>query len=112
MLNQVIIAGRLVRSPELRQSENKKNYSYITLAIPRSFKNQNGEYETDYIDCILWDSIAINACDYCKKGDVVAVRGRIQTRLVEMDDKKESKLDIICERLTFLANSSKQSENN
>ena len=48
MLNQVVLVGRLVRNPELRMTENRKNVTTITLAIPRSFKNMNGEYDTDF----------------------------------------------------------------
>lgn len=57
MLNQMIIVGRLVRSPELRETENGKKVTNITLAVPRSYKNTKGEYETDFIDCVLCRSI-------------------------------------------------------
>lgn len=106
MLNQLIIVGRLVRKPELRESENNKKYAYITLAVPRSFKNINGEYETDYIDCILWDYIASNTVEYCNKGDIVGVRGRIQSRTIDTENKdKKSVIDIICEKISFLSSS-------
>lgn len=103
MLNQIILVGRLVRKPELRESENKKKYAYITLAVPRSFKNHNGEYETDFIDCMLWDNAAANTVEYCKKGDVVGVRGRIQTRVVEKEEEKQTVIEIICEKVSFLS---------
>ena len=54
MLNQIVIVGRLVRDPELRETDGGKKVTNITLAVPRSYKNVNGEYETDYIDCVLW----------------------------------------------------------
>ena len=104
MLNQLVLVGRLVRTPELRESENKSKYAYITLAVPRSFKNSNGDYDTDFIDCILWDAAASNTVEYCDKGDVIGVRGRIQSRKVEKEeDHKETVLDIICERVSFLS---------
>ena len=104
MLNQLVLVGRLVRQPELKESENKKKYTYITLAVPRSFKNANGEYDTDFIDCILWDNVATNTVEYCKKGDIVGVRGRIQSRVIEEEnDDKKSVIDIICEKVTFLS---------
>ena len=74
MLNQTIIVGRLVKNPEIKELESGKKVSIITLAVPRSFKNINGEYESDYIDCILWDSIASNTTEYCRKGDLVGVK--------------------------------------
>ncbi|HOZ54357.1 MAG TPA: single-stranded DNA-binding protein, partial [Bacilli bacterium] len=71
MLNQIVIVGRLVRDPELRTTENGKNVTNITLAIPRSYKNSNGEYETDFVDCVLWTGIAETTTEYCKKGDLL-----------------------------------------
>lgn len=104
MLNQVVLVGRLVRDPELLDTENNKKMSKITLAIPRSFKNIEGEYETDFINCILWDSIAKSTVKYCKKGEIIGVKGRIQSRVVE-DEKEKNKyyIDVIAERVTFLS---------
>ena len=104
MLNQLVLVGRLVRKPELRKSENNKDYAFITLAVPRSFKNVKGDYETDFVDCILWDNAATNTVEYCHKGDIVGVRGRIQSRSIEEDDdEKRTVLEVICERVTFLS---------
>ena len=104
MLNQVVLVGRLVRDPELVENDNNKKISRITIAIPRSFKNMNGEYESDFINCILWDSIAKSTVEYCKKGDIVGVKGRIQSRTVEVDDEKKYYVDVVAERVTFLSN--------
>ncbi len=73
MLNQIVLVGRLVKDPVLKETEQGKKRSFITLAIPRSFKNAEGSYDTDFIDCILWDGIAKNTAEYCKKGDVIGV---------------------------------------
>lgn len=111
MLNQVIIVGRLVRQPTLQVSENNKKYINITLAVPRSFKNSEGIYETDYVDCILWDVIASSTCDHCNKGDVIGVKGRIQTRVSE--DKNGNKryyTDIIGEKVSFLSRAANNDE--
>ena len=85
MLNQIVLVGRLVKKPELKESENNTKYAYITLAVPRSFKNTNGEYDTDFIDCILWDAAASNTVEYCNKGDIIGIRGRVQSRKVETE---------------------------
>lgn len=71
MLNQLVVVGRLVRDPELRKTENGRNVTNITLAVPRSYKNSNGEYDTDYIDCVLWANVAENTTEYCHKGDLL-----------------------------------------
>ena len=79
MLNQTVIVGRIARDPELRETENGKKVTNVTLAVPRSFKNSNGEYETDFINCVLWKGIAESTVEYCHKGDLVGIKGRIQS---------------------------------
>lgn len=103
MLNQIVLVGRLVRNPELKKSDKGKQYMQITLAIPRSFKNINGEYETDFVDCILWDVVAKSTSDYCHKGDIVGVKGRIQSRIYEKENEKKYLVEIIGEKVTFLS---------
>lgn len=103
MLNQTILVGRIVRKPELKETENGKKMSFITLAVPRSFKNVNGEYDTDFIDCSLWDSIAASTVEYCNKGDIIGVKGRLQTRVVEKEEEKKYILEVIAEKVTFLS---------
>ena len=63
MLNQVILVGRLTKEVQINNSENGKKIAKITLAIPRSFKNMNGIYDTDFVDCILWDNTATNTAE-------------------------------------------------
>lgn len=108
MLNQVVLVGRLVKDPELVETEKNKKLSRVTIAIPRSFKNMDGEYETDFINCIMWDSVAKSTVEYCKKGDIVGIKGRIQSSVVENDNEKKYYFDVIAERVTFL--SSKKEE--
>ncbi|MDD3995291.1 MAG: single-stranded DNA-binding protein [Bacilli bacterium] len=109
MLNQIVIVGRLVRDPELRETENGKKITNVTLAVPRSYKNSKGEYETDFIDCVLWTGIAENTVEYCKKGDLLGIKGRVQTRIYETeDDKRRHVTEVVAEKVTFL--SSKKEE--
>lgn len=104
MLNQIVIVGRLTRDPELRETEAGKKVTNITLAIPRSYKNVNGEYETDFVDCVLWTGIAENTTEYCKKGDILGVKGRVQTRSYEVgEDKKKYVTEVVAEKVTFLS---------
>lgn len=111
-MNQVTLVGRLVRKPELKETDSKKKVTYITLAINRPFKNVNGVYDTDFIDCSLWEMVAINTVDYCDKGDVISVRGRLQTRMIEEEDgTKKSILEVIGERITFISNNRKPIDN-
>lgn len=104
MLNQVVLVGRLTEDPTLINTVNGKKVSSITLAVQRTFKNQDGIYEADFIRCILWNAIAASTTEYCKKGDIVGVKGRIQTSNYE--DEKGNKVyttDVIAEKVTFLS---------
>ena len=104
MLNQSIIVGRIVHEPEIRETENGTKVTNITLAVQRSYKNVNGEYDTDYIPCILWKGIAETTTEYCKKGDLIGVRGRIQTKVIEKEDNTKKYLtEVVAERVTFLS---------
>ena len=106
MLNQVVLVGRLVRDPELRTTDSSKNVTTITLAIPRSFKNMNGEYDTDFIDCILWENTAKSTTEYCRKGDIIGIKGRIQSRVVEKENEKKYLTEMVAEKVTFLSSTS------
>ena len=95
MLNQVVLVGRIVYDLELKKNDSGKKYLSMMLAIPRSFKNIDGTYDTDFIRCIIWDNVASNTSEYCKKGDIVGLKGRLQSRLVEKNDKKENIMEVI-----------------
>lgn len=104
MLNQVIMVGRLVSKPEVKELESGKKVSNITIAVPRSYKNENGEYDTDFIDCVLWNIVAQNTTEYCNKGDTIGVKGRLQTRNIEKEDGiKEKITEVVAEKVTFLS---------
>ena len=111
MLNQIVLVGRIVKTPELRTTENGKKTATVTLAVPRNYKNMNGEYDTDFLDCTLWTNVAENTAEYCQTGDMVGVKGRIQTRVITAEDgSKKKKTEIVAEKVTFLAQSSNNKE--
>src|SRR5699024_414091 len=110
MLNQVVLVGRIVYDLELKKNDSGKKYLSMMLAIPRSFKNIDGTYDTDFIRCIVWDNVASNTSEYCKKGDIVGLKGRLQSRLVEKNDKKENIMEVIGEKVTFLTSSKEKEE--
>lgn len=101
MLNQVVIIGRLVKTPEIIEKEERK-VSDVTLAVPRNYKNDEGEYENDLIPVTLFDKVAENTLEYCKKGDLIGVKGRIENR--------DEKIIVIAERITFLSSKAKEEE--
>jgi len=108
MLNQTVIVGRIVKEPELRETENGNKVTNITLAVPRSFKNSNGEYDTDFIPCVLWRGVAESATEYCHKGDLIGVKGRIQTRNFEQDESYHQVIELVAEKVTFLSSKIKE----
>ena len=101
--NLVYLIGRLVSDPEMKVTENNKEYASITVAVQRAFKNSDGIYETDFIKCKLWNGIASNVKEYCKKGDLVGVRGRIQIRSYEENEETKYITEIIVEKVSFLS---------
>lgn len=74
MVNQIVLVGRIARVPETRTAENGKKVATLTLAVPRNYKNANGEYDTDFLDCTLWSSVAESTSEYCKTGDMIGIK--------------------------------------
>ena len=103
-MNNVILVGRLVDELKVSTTESGKNVTTATIAVSRSYKNSDGIYEADFIRCVLWNSIANNAAEYCNVGDVIGIKGRLQTSSYE-DDKKEKHYvtQVIADKITFLS---------
>lgn len=110
MINMVMLVGRLVQNPEMIEHEDGKKMSRVTLAVNRKFKGTDGVYHTDFIDCTFWNHFALNICEYCSKGDLIGVRGRIQVDTIEKDGIKKKVTNIVADSITFLS-SAKQKEN-
>ena len=104
MLNQVILVGRLADDPKINTVDKGKKVSTITLAVGRSFKNADGVYDTDFIRCVLWDGVATHTSEYCKKGDVVGIKGRLQQNSYENSKgEKRNEMNVVAEKVTFLS---------
>ncbi len=112
MLNQVMLVGRLTDNLEVVETENGKKVTTLLLAVQRTFKNCDGVYETDFIRCTLWNAVAASTSEYCKKGDIVGIRGRIQVSSYEdKEGTKKYTTEVIAEKVTFLSsNNSKNDE--
>ena len=108
MINMVMLVGRLVRDPEVVKLDNGNSTSRVTLAVNRKFKGTDGVYHTDFIDCVLWNNFAKNLSEYCSKGDLVGVRGRLQVESYEKDGVKKKMTDVIVENITFLSSKNKE----
>lgn len=83
MINNVVLIGRLTRDVELHRTPQDQVVGQFTLAVNRNFKNQNGEYDADFINCVIWGKSAENFANWTKKGNLVGITGRVQTRNYE-----------------------------
>lgn len=106
MLNQLVLVGRLVSDPQINETENGTKECNITLAVPRSYKNSDGIYETDFISVRLYRGIAENTTEYCKKGDLIGIKGRIQTK----QEDNRNLIEIVAEKVTFLSSKPNKEE--
>lgn len=83
MINNVVLIGRLTRDVDLRYTPQNQAVGQFTLAVNRNFKNQDGGYDADFINCVIWRKLAENFASWIKKGNLVAITGHIQTRNYE-----------------------------
>lgn len=102
MLNQSVLVGRVVNDIEYKKIEDK-DVCQLCLAVPKNIKNVNGEYETDFIDCILSQSIAEVAKEYCKKGDLLGIKGRLESSLKNINGIEVKTVELIAEKISFLS---------
>lgn len=100
MTNQFMIIGRLVDNPTVKETREGKKIIEITIAVSRHFRNNKGIYETDFIPCILFSNLATNVANYCKKGDLIGVYGRIECL--------NKNLKIVGDKVTFLSSNNKE----
>lgn len=103
MLNRVVLVGRLTKDPELRFTPNGVAVAQFTLAVNRTFTNQQGDREADFINCIVWRRQAENVANYLKKGSLAGVDGRLQTRNYEgQDGRRVYVTEVVADSVQFL----------
>jgi single-strand DNA-binding protein len=102
--NQVILMGNLTRDPELRTTPNGQNVCSFSLALNRSYKGADGNWQeaTDYVDIVAWAGLGERVAQYVTKGRPVLVNGRLQSRSWEQDGNKRSKVEVVANDVTFL----------
>ena len=103
MLNRIELIGRLTRDPELRYTGNGHPMAQFTLAVDRDFRNAAGERDTDFINCVAWRKLAEQVGQYCTRGRLVAVEGRLHVRSYESQDGTRRRVtEVIGDRVWFL----------
>lgn len=102
--NQVTLMGNLTRDPDLRQIPSGQNVCSFSLALNRSYKGSDGNWQeaTDFVDVVAWGQLGERVAQYVTKGRPVLVSGRLQSRQWEQDGQKRSKLEVIANDVTFL----------
>lgn len=119
MINSVLLVGRIVETPVLKNYEDG-SYAVIRLAVNRPFRNSDGDYDTDFIRCVVWNSMATSTCDYCRKGDIVGIRGRLVQKHSDVSfdyngeilKKSISTLEVVGERVVFIMTSGQKQVDN
>lgn len=116
MINNVVLVGRLTRDPELRFTSNGSAVASFNLAVNRNFTNASGEREADFVNCVIWRKPAETLANYAKKGTLIGVVGRIQTRNYEnQQGQKVFVTEVVCDNFQLLErreSSESQSNNN
>lgn len=111
MLNQLILIGRVTHNPEPIILEDGKKVLKFQLAVQRSFKNYNGDYDTDFLSITAWEGLATVVEKYLEKGLMIAVKGRIQAWKYNLEEEKKlNMIEVIAERITYLSPSKKSLE--
>lgn len=102
MLNQIILMGRITKDPELRKTNNGTSVISFTLAVDRDFKDDSGNKETDFIECVAWRGTADFVAKYFGKGRMAAVSGRLQIRnWTDKEGNKRRSAEVMAEHVYF-----------
>lgn len=113
MLNNVSLVGRLTKDVELRYTPSNVAVATFTLAVNRTFKNENGEREADFINCVMWRQQAENLANWAKKGALIGITGRIQTR--SYDNQQGQRVyvtEVVAEQFQLLESRNSQGQQN
>lgn len=102
-MNNVTIVGRLVNEPEIKTLDDGSTRAYISIAVPRDYKNSEGVYETDFIRCVLWNSVANATKEYCKKGDILGIKGKLRSTKSSDEKNKKYSLEVNAEKVSFIS---------
>ena len=113
MINSVNLTGRLTRDPELRKTQSDIAITNITLAVNRTFSDANGERQADFINCVLFRKTAEIAQQYLRKGNLVGVTGRLQSRSYDnKDGQRVFVTEVVVENLAFLESKQQSQDSN
>ena len=113
-MNKVILIGRLTKDPDVRTTSNQAAFCNFTIAVDRKFKDQNGQRQADFINCIAWRQTATFIGNYFRKGSKIAVVGSLQTRTYDDNQgQKRYVTEVVVDEVEFAdsANSAQKTPN-
>lgn len=103
MINRVVLVGRLTKDPELKYTQSGVAVTRFTLAVNRTFTNQQGQREADFINCVTWRKQAENTANYLRKGSLTGIEGRIQTSSFDgKDGNRVFMTEVVADSVQFL----------
>ncbi|HEO2877310.1 TPA: single-stranded DNA-binding protein, partial [Streptococcus agalactiae] len=113
MINNIVLVGRMTKDAELRYTPSNQAVATFSLAVNRNFKNQSGEREADFINCVIWRQQAENLANWAKKGALVGITGRIQTRNYENQQGQRIYVtEVVAENFQLLESRNSQQQTN
>ncbi len=101
-MNRVILVGRITKDPEMKSTQSNIPVVSFTLAVNRQFTDQSGEKQADFIQCVVWRKQAENLARFVKKGALLGIEGRIQTRTYEAENGTRYVTEVVCDSVQFL----------
>ena len=105
-MNNTMLVGRLTTTPQLEYTQTNQKYTKITLAITRPYKNTEGAYDTDFIPVCVYNEMANSLVEYTRRGDLIGVKGRLESRIITDDDYNKTKeMIVVADKVTFLSSS-------
>ncbi|MBF0715712.1 single-stranded DNA-binding protein [Gemelliphila palaticanis] len=111
MLNQVTLIGRLVKKPELRESEGGLNYLKATIAVQSNYKNKDGDYEVEFLEFTAFGKVAQNTAKYCDKGSLINLLGSLSNNVYkDKNGVTHYQMSLIANKINFLSKGNKQEE--
>ena len=111
MINRVVMVGRMTRDPELRRTGSGAAVTSFTLALNRNYNSAEGQ-QADYISCVVWNKVAENVAQYCSKGSLVGVEGRLRSRTYDnAQGQRVYVTEVVCDSVQFLETRAQRERN-
>ena len=111
MINRVVMVGRMTSDPELRRTGNGAAVTSFTLALNRNYNSADGQ-QADYISCVVWNKVAENVAQYCSKGSLVGVEGRLRSRTYDnAQGQRVYVTEVVCDSVQFLETRAQRERN-